>query len=109
MAEKRHYSSRGVVLLPTPLFLGSDQIQKPPWRRNQKVRVLVQAITLLFFAPAADEQRRANAVLTRSELLDLVFDLDGEFLARNQHQHNKILVEMSGFELQKENPIDLGT
>ena len=85
MAEKRHYSSRGVVLLPTPFFLGSNQIQKPPWCRNQKVRVLVQAITLLLFAPAADEQRRANAVLTRSELLDLVFDLDGEFLARNQH------------------------
>lgn len=100
MAEKRHYSSRGVVLLPTPFFLGSNQIQKPPWCRNQKVRVLVQAITLLLFAPAADEQRRANAVLTRSELLDLVFDLDGEFLARNQHQNNKILVEMSGFELE---------
>ena len=60
----------------------------------------MQAITLLLFAPAADEQRRANAVLTRSELLDLVFDLDGEFLARNQHQNNKILVEMSGFELE---------
>lgn len=60
----------------------------------------MEAIALLLFAPAADKQRRTNAVLTRSELFEFAFDLDGEFLARNQHQNNKILVETRGFELE---------